>query len=508
MVRLSVYGLNIILETDNPGVRYMLEYDKTEQVYNIWTKSWVTKTGKGKIYNKSKTDTKRKLYYFEIGVGFAAYLLKVFNSDISKDDYNDVCSAIYQTNYRTIPFPELRDYQNQDVLHCLKYKFGLFSCYTGYGKTSVIAVLAKYFSVDLGKRVLLVTPQTKPRDELIKRIKNNYNIDVPTKIMSGQGIQSMITNGLMNRSILKDKEEEKKLIADLESYDVVLVDEVEYCSNPGGHYIFSHTTNAQVRFGFSGTSDKNSAKLIGFSNGLNDPTVISNRDLIRFFGTSLVYRKPLDLTINSIVIKSKSMNKSNLKLWEVPEDSGNLYLDIMTKIFTNPEVSKTLVNIAYNYPLLFIPINNLQNIINQWIDIYFLGKFNILLVCGEGYLYFSEQDKTKVNLTLQEACDKIKEGCIDVIFSTSSGFRALDLPELKNILLIQGKIAGSVLQQIGRVARQKEFNIITLEPEDGLPIPIHTKSQKIRKDMIKEYYSYCKINEFEIDEKSLIKKGI
>ena len=80
-------------------------------------------------------------------------------------------------------------------------------------KTSVIAVLAKYFSVDLGKRVLLVTPQTKPRDELIKRIKNNYNIDVPTKIMSGQGIQSMITNGLMNRSILKDKEEEKKLIA-------------------------------------------------------------------------------------------------------------------------------------------------------------------------------------------------------------------------------------------------------------------------------------------------------
>ena len=76
MVRLSVYGLNIILETDNPGVRYMLEYDKTEQVYNIWTKSWVTKTGKGKIYNKSKTDSKRKLYYFEIGVGFAAYLLK------------------------------------------------------------------------------------------------------------------------------------------------------------------------------------------------------------------------------------------------------------------------------------------------------------------------------------------------------------------------------------------------------------------------------------------------
>ena len=158
MVRLSVYGLNIILETDNPGVRYMLEYDKTEQVYNIWTKSWVTKTGKGKIYNKSKTDSKRKLYYFEIGVGFAAYLLKVFNSEISKDDYNDVCSAIYQTNYRTIPFPELRDYQNQDVLHCLKYKFGLFSCYTGYGKNNNLPSYVEIHNLNRVKTVKAEMP--------------------------------------------------------------------------------------------------------------------------------------------------------------------------------------------------------------------------------------------------------------------------------------------------------------------------------------------------------------
>ena len=501
MVRLSVYGINIILETDNPGVKYMLEYETTEHKYSPWLKKWVDQKVRGKIYNRKLTDKKTGHIFFEIGIGFAAYLLKVFGGDIPKEDYNDVCSAVYQGTYRTHPFQELRDYQNQDVLHCLKYKFGLFSCYTGYGKTSVIATLAKYYYKDLGKKVLLVTPQTKPRDELIKRIKGTFGIDVSTKIGSGN-LQAMITNGLMNRKETKDPVKEVEFIKELESFDVILVDEVEYCANPGGFYIFSHAVNAEVRYGFSGTSDKNSAKLIGFTNGLNDPTVISNKNLIRFFGTSLVYRKPLDLTINNIVVKAESMNGKNLKLWEIPKDCGNIYLEVMTKIFTNPEVSKTIAKISKAFPLTFIPINNLQNIIYEWIDKYFLGEFRVLLVCGEGYLYY-DLNGIKTNLSLQEACDKIKASEVDTIFSTSSGFRALDFPNLKNILLIQGKIAGSVLQQIGRVARQKEFNIITLEPLDGKPLPVHTKSQKIRKDMINEYYSYCKINDKVIYETNL-----
>lgn len=499
MIRMSVYGINIILETDNLGVQYMLEYQTTETRYNPWYKQWVDQKIKGKIYNR-KTKKNGKIY-FEIGVGFAAYLLKIFANDISKDDYNDVCSAIYQSTYRTQEFPELRDYQNQDVLHCLKYKFGLFSCYTGYGKTQIIATLAKYFYQDMGKKVLLVTPQTKPRDELIKRIKSNYGIKVSTKIGSGN-IQAMITNGLMNRKETKDPALEPGFIKELESFDVVLVDEVEYCANPGGFYIFSHAVNAEVRFGFSGTSDKNSAKLIGFTNGLNDPTVISNKDLIKFFGTSLVYRKPLDLTINNVIVKTESMNNDKLRLWEVSEDSGNIYLEIMTKIFTNPEVSKTIARIAKTYPMTFIPINNLHNIIYEWIDKYFMGKFRILLVCGEGYIYY-DLSRVRSKLSLQEACDKIKAMDVDVIFSTSSGFRALDFPNLKNILLIQGKIAGSVLQQVGRVARQKEFNIITLEPANGKSLPVHTKSQKIRKEMINEYYSYCKINEIKLTDNDL-----
>ena len=94
-------------------------------------------------------------------------------------------------------------------------------------KTQVIATLAKYYYNDLGKKVLLVTPQTKPRDELIKRIKKCYNIDVSTKLGQGR-LQAMITQGLMNKKDIKDPNKEKDIISELESFDVVLVDEVEY----------------------------------------------------------------------------------------------------------------------------------------------------------------------------------------------------------------------------------------------------------------------------------------
>ena len=45
-------------------------------------------------------------------------------------------------------------------------------------KTQCISVLTNYFH-SLGKRVMLITPGSKPRDELIKRYKLLYNETIP-----------------------------------------------------------------------------------------------------------------------------------------------------------------------------------------------------------------------------------------------------------------------------------------------------------------------------------------
>jgi hypothetical protein len=133
-----------------------------------------------------------------------------------------------------------------------------------------------------------------------------------------------------------------------------------------------------------------------------------------------------------------------------------------------------------------------------------MGKFRILLVCGEGYLYY-DLDGSKSNLTLEEACDLIQNNYVDVILSTSAGYRALDFPGLTSILLIQGNIAGVVLQCVGRVARGSESNIISLVPEKpNMRIPIYSKGLETRVMMIKDYYKFCPQKDIVLTENDLL----
>ena len=338
---------------------------------------------------------------------------------------------------------------------------------------------------------MLVAPGMKAKDELVKRCKNVFGLEVPAKDGS---ISCMITTGLLNRKDVKDH----SLDAELKTFDVVLVDEVEYTINPSGEYLFSCLSGASYFYGFSGTADKSSGNMISFMNGLTE-VVMKNRDLVKWFGPSLVYRMPLSLDIDKVEIRTKSFNNINFDESDFNEDS-NVYMNIMNKLWTDPDVAELVVKIIRKYPKTFIPINNLTVILSNWIDNYFKGVFRVLLVCGEGYIYYDlAGNKSKLNL--QQACDKIKNNEVDVIPSTSSGYRALDFPALENILLVQGKVAGVVLQAVGRVARGTHMNIITLAPTKR--VPVLTKGTRERESMIDNYYKYCNINKTVIDEGDL-----
>lgn len=444
--RIGVFGVSLVIETDNaPFVKGLLDYVYETKKYIPWDKKWETKKISGHIFKRKAT--RGEHVYYELGIGWSFYILTVFKDYIIKDDYDSVVQAIMQPSYRTLPFPELRDYQNDDVLHLLKYKFGLFSCFTGYGKSQVIAVLSNDF-LSQGKKILLVTPNNKARDELVKRLKRLYNVEVSTKLGVGK-IQAVITSGLLNRKEMKSEEGQKKVIEELETFDVLLSDEVEYTMNESGFFLYDNTVNAQYRYGFSGTADKGKADIITTANGICNPTVAENKHLISYFGTALIYRLPEQLILNRIIVKTNSINPGRLGVYEWDfEAMSNVYMEIMNGIFTNKEVCETIMRIVKAFPLTFIPINNLVSIINNWIENYFKGNFRVLLVSHEGYTYYDLEGNTE-KLTLQEACDYILNNKVDVIPSTSSGFRALDFPNLKNILVFSGKVAGSFLQQIG-----------------------------------------------------------
>ena len=488
----------IVIETDDSSVAYLLESTKRDTGYIPWKKQWGTIVTTTRLYDgrKPKADS-RGVYTFRVGLGFAAYILNVFKTYMSLDDYNDVLSAIMSETYREAPFPNLRDYQNEDALHLLKYKVGLFSCYTSYGKTELIATLANYF-YSIGKTVLLVAPQQKPRQELEKRIKERFGIELPT---TDGRLQCMITSGLLNRKDVRDPGELKKLEAYWSSVDVLMVDEVEYTINDSGMFLYDRIIHADHFYGFSGTADKAKGEMITFVNGLDD-VIIRNKDLVKYFGPSLVYRMPLTLKIDNIRVKTNALNQVKFQPDDFA-DGTNQYLNALTRIFTTPEVCQVIVKLGKKYPMMYLPMNNLEKIISEWVNNWFMGVFRILLICGEGYIYYDLQGNRTNLKTLEKACEYVRNGLVDIIPSTSAGFRALDLPGLETTFLAQGKAAGVVLQSVGRTARGAHMNLISLEPHPKKKIPVYSKGMENRDELIHTYYKYCDITDSEIFEVNL-----
>ena len=363
-------------------------------------------------------------------------------------------------------------------------------------KTQVIATLTNY-AYSLGKKVLILTPGKKAQDEVVKRCKTLFGLDIPNKDLS---LNRLITSGIINSKRYKDPEESKKFKELLATYDWLLVDEVEYTINDGGKYILDSLTGCTNMYFFSATADKYNGKMISFANGI-DETVLLNKDMIRYTGPALVYRLPQNLEIDFITIKTMALNNITFDETDEKEDT-NIFNVIMTKIWTDPEISRLVVKIAKRYPRLYVPINNLSTILSTWIENYWLGVFRILLVCGEGYLYYDLSGNI-TKLTLEEACEYIKNDLVDIIPSTSAGFRALDFPNLESALIISNNMAGQVLQAVGRIARSKHMNIITLDPMFSKKIPVFSKGTDKRDELMREFYKYCKTSSITINENNL-----
>lgn len=127
----------LVLETDEPSTVCFLEAKQKKYEYIPYQKKWGYTEKTVKIYEpkrgrKPKTNSNTEIY--EIGPGWAGYLLGVFKGKLSSENYDQVLKdVVYSELYREASFPELRDYQNSDVLFLLKYRRGLISVNTGYG---------------------------------------------------------------------------------------------------------------------------------------------------------------------------------------------------------------------------------------------------------------------------------------------------------------------------------------------------------------------------------------
>lgn len=125
----------LVLESDEPGLNYFLETSVENYEYIPWQKKWGYTKKLVKIYEPRKGRRKSgQPEKYEIGLGWAGYILGVLGGKMTKDNYEEIMKeAVYSDTYRDSPFYGLRDYQNDDVLFLLKYRRGLMTVNTGYG---------------------------------------------------------------------------------------------------------------------------------------------------------------------------------------------------------------------------------------------------------------------------------------------------------------------------------------------------------------------------------------
>ena len=412
--------------------------------------------------------------YVRLGLGFLVYIYAQYDELLDEDSKTSIKSAcLFDLDAKLY---DLYPTQQEDLKMLFHYKRGIFQCYTGYGKTQVIAVLMDYIVNVLKESVVVLVPDTKPKHELVDRYEDLTGNKLPEYYDTNSSINVLAVKGFLRSNSYNRYDPFFKRVK------WVLADEVEYCMNNSGIELMDLFINADKWYGFSATPDKKSGNRIWIDN-TKSPVITRNFDLVNYFGFSTVFRKPdkHDITITSVVT-----DKFN-NLDFIQADS---YPDALRMIFMDYKVCKLIRSISKTEKPILIPFPYLE-VIDFWIEGYF-NDMKVINICSRGYEYYESGKLISKKLTLDQVKEFIESDKVDVITGTASVYRALDFRGISNILPLTSKLAGIVIQSIGRIARDTKFKIICIDPTTK--VPMYTGDLNKRKKLIKDYYSDCRIS--------------
>jgi hypothetical protein len=466
------------LEGDAGILKRDFEYQDTARQFNYRTRRLEMVTYTDHLYEAR--DPKGVFFH----VGFAPYLYYHYGNVL--DDESKKLLEKYITSDIKYEFTDLRDYQIEDVKQLLSFKRGVFSVYTGYGKTQIIAQLIYYVTKVRNESLLIITPNSKSLEEIKSRVKKLYGIE-SDYFNYNSNYNAININGFL-RSGAYDKKDPY-----WESVKWVIADECEYCLTDKSYEMLDLCKNLEYAYAFSGTADKSSADRIVMRNGMTD-VVKRNKLLIGIFGFSLVYKKPDDFNIDIIDIRTSMFND----LSEVRMTDDAVYSEVVKQIFINDRFCRGFRRIVEKEKGgIYIPLERLE-VIYYWLENVLTWSDGLIAnICGEGIQLWSEGKRLEL-IDLDQLKELVHDHKVEVILGTRSSFRAIDLPELNKIILLASQMASSVLQQIGRVARGRKFQIFNLIPT--CYVSCYTNDLRKRNKLIENYYSNCNIRRFRRNE--------
>lgn len=461
-----------ILKGDLQLIRKSFQYEVQFRQFNYRTKKFDWKTGLDASYIALTQDGA----IFQ--AGFAPYIYYHLNDHLSEEAKNILMD--YTRGDVIHEFDGLRDTQPEDLALLLSFKRGIFSVFTGYGKTQVIAKLIEYIVKVRQEKVLVITPGSKPLDEVVLRVRDVAGLQ-PSYFDYDSLYNAININGFL-RSNSYDPEHPY-----WKDVKWVIADECEYCLTDSSIAMLDRCVNIEHCYGFSGTADKSCADRITMRSGLS-PQIQRNKNLVGHFGFSIVHRKPSGFDIDIIDIKTSMFND----LEDVRLTDDVTYSEVVKEIFINPRFCRGLKAIVEKEKQgIYIPMGRLE-VIYYWLNNVFTWKNGCIVnICGDGIQVWSEGVKVK-DINLDELKSMVENREVEVIVGTRSSYRAIDLPNLSKIIPLTSQVASNVLQQIGRVARKRRFQIFNLIPM--IYVSCYTGDLRKRTQLINSYYEDCNIN--------------
>lgn len=437
-------------------------------------------TGQARYVDVSTTMFTYENGTYRIPMGHAMYLYNTHPGLVPED--KAALESVFANDKKFVSdYMMLRPDQVAALDEWTKYKRGILTVYTGWGKTQVAAVLMKNLSESFEGNILAIGGKNMIIDELKNRFES-FGVYKSTTFDKEQKINVVNPNGFLRSNIYKEMDTKIWL----SKVKFVLMDEVDRLSDSSIRLLNAiGSCGCQYFYGMSATAEAAGAQNIAPVDGLMNIMNPHLNCVTNIFSHSAVYKKPDKFNINLNQVK---MGNPSFTYMNQVEETGNTHYDVMYGFCTSNNWLKFMDYVMERGKPL-IPINY-TTIIDKWLE--HCHDKSIIVLSGSGYNHYVG-NKLVESLDIQTLKEVTQEGLCDAVFTTSTGFSAVDFRGISDVVLLAGTEASTILQYIGRVTRSNAFNIWYSTYNWG--IPIYTKNQVDQLALIKKYYDQCNITE-------------
>lgn len=372
----------------------------------------------------------------------------------------------------------MRDDQREALSELVKYKRGILSIYTGWGKTELASVFIQNIINNADGNILVLGAKNMIVDELQSRFKSQ-GFYQPSYFDSESRVNVLNPNGFCASSLFSSGAANSWL----SNVRFVLMDEVDRISDSAMTLLdYVERMGCEYFYGMSATADKEKARQVPATNLLMSVMNYSLINVVAKFSHSVVHIKPTRFIIDLVNVP---MGRADLSYLDGIADESNHY-DLVYG-FTTTLSYMSFLRYVMKKCKPFIPIIY-TSVIRVWLD-HFKEK-RIIVLSGEGYLYYEDGELVD-DLSIEDLKFLVKSGDFDAVFTTVTGFSAIDVPELTDVVLLSGTAASSVIQYIGRVSRKSEFKIWYATYDNV--VPIYSRNLSAQLDLVKSYYNQCSV---------------